>query len=133
MSWNPENLPPIGDKAFLELSDEERRTLAKPPTKGQLQHVLEHHAFRYLVARIKATAAETTNKLMSGVGIPEGLHQASNREAYFIGLVNGDREVLDLRRQLWEEAIEREGAEEEEPTPEMKFEPEEPLGQPETQ
>lgn len=127
--WEIEQLPAMNEASFLELTTRERRDLAgDPPTKNQLDFMFQSRAFRYMMARVKQMANGTTNDLVSGVAIPEGLREASNREAYFIGLVNGDRAVLHLQRELWEKALEREGPEEQDSPEEHPVEPEERFG-----
>lgn len=130
--WTPDHLPPMQDEQFLQLTTEERRMLGGPgPTKGQLQHIFQHPAFRHFCATVKRQANTWTNQLVSGVGLPGGLEQASPREAYFIALVNASRATLNLQRELWEAAVAQEG-DDEQPEPERKVPPEEPLGLPET-
>lgn len=117
--FDPSELPAIQEEAFLELTFEERRMLTgRGPTVGQLQHIFNHPAFRYFMARVKKQANGNANQFFSGIAIPVGLQATSPREAYFTALVNCGRGVINMQRELWDEAKSKEGeAEEETPVP----------------
>jgi hypothetical protein len=106
--FRPQDLPPINAPEFLELSDFEKGVLKRgAPDARQIEDLLQHPAFRYFMARIKRLARQAQSDFFSGAELPRGLANASTREGYFSALVNADRAVLDLQRQVWQEAMER--------------------------
>jgi hypothetical protein len=112
--FHPERLPSPDDPECIELASGERKMLKSVLTTGQIEDIVPRPAFRHFIANVKNLARIATNQLVSGVGPPKGLENASAREAYFCGLVNNARAVLDLQRKLWAEAVEMEKAAEEE-------------------
>lgn len=124
--FRADQMPEITSSAFLEMTPVDKAHEKMEPTREQLDDLFQRPAFRFFMALVKRRALDTKDRFFSGVGIPAALESASPREAYFTALVNSGREVLDLQRQVWDDACERE---QEVPDEEEKVEPEEnPFG-----
>lgn len=113
--FNAQELPPVQDQAFLELSPKEKNLLQGHPTKNQLQAMFNSYAFRYFIAIVKKQANIHANGFFSGVSIPVGSQESSPREAYFTALVNAHRGMINKQREMWDEAEKREGSDEDVP------------------
>lgn len=119
-------MPEMASSQFLEMTAVDKAHENLELRKGTLEDLFQRAAFRHFMARVKRMALETQDRFFSGIGMPKGLEAASPREAYFTGLVNASRTLLELQRQIWDEACERD---EEEPDRLEKPEPEEnPFG-----
>lgn len=115
--FRAEDIPGLHEPELLELTPVEQRMLkGEGPTAGQLQHIYDHPAFRYLMAKVKQGVRKQMNDFLAATPIPKALECGSPREAYFTGVVSANRSVLHLQKELMADAKSRE-SEDEEPAP----------------
>ena len=120
----------MNSSKFLSMSDLDKAHERVILRSTQVEHLLNLPAFRHVMARVKRKARDVQDMFFSGSKVlPNGLENASPREAYCAGLVNCARALLDLQREMHKEAQENEKDTETQGSSRPAVEPEEsPFG-----
>lgn len=88
----------------LSLSEVDQRALEYELGVGEIKEAFGSPALQHLVARIKQVLVLKQEQFFDpSHGIPVGLKEASNREAYFVGLAMGGKVVLGLVEEMRQE------------------------------